>query len=487
MTDSSRLLVSHSPIDGKEIGRVEASGPEAIDRAAAAAVAAFRAWRCVPPPRRGAVVLELGRAVQAAKESLAEIVTREVGKIRSEALGEVQEVVDICEFASGLSRQLHGLTIASERARHHMLERWHPLGPTAIITAFNFPMAVWGWNAALALVCGNSIVWKPSDKAPLCAEALHEVLLSVLERADDAPRGLSTVLHGGREVGGALSEDPRFPLVSATGSTAMGREVGSRVADRFGRSLLELGGNNATVVTPSARLDLAVRAITFAAVGTAGQRCTTLRRLIVHESVRHPLLERLRSVYAALEIGDPNAPDVLVGPLIDGTAFARMQDALEQARAEGATVWGGERVDTGHGPDVWYVRPAIVSSEHTLDVSRRETFAPILYVQPYGEFDEAVALCNEVSQGLSSSVITENLGESERFLSAEGSDCGLANVNVGTTGAEIGGAFGGEKETGGGRESGSDAWKAYMRRQTQVVNWSGALPLAQGVRFDIEV
>ena len=484
-TGPHRELTSHSPIDGRELGRVRLASRADFERAAGLAVAAFRAWRGVPAPRRGALVREFGEAVRAQRDALAGLITLEVGKIPSEAAGEVQEVVDICEFAVGLSRQLHGLTIASERARHHMLERWHPLGPVAVVTAFNFPMAVWAWNATLALVCGDPVVWKPSEKTPLSARALHALLEGVIAQFPEAPPGLSAVLQGGREVGEWLGDDPRFPLVSATGSTRMGREVGVRVARRFGRSLLELGGNNATIVAPSARLDLAVRAITFAAAGTAGQRCTTLRRLFVHASHHEALLAKLRRAYASLPVGSPLEPGTLVGPLIDRAAFDAMQRALARARDEGGVVWGGERVMAGGG-GAWYARPALVSSAQPLPVSFEETFAPILYVQPYDGIEAAIAACNAVSQGLSSSLITQDLGESELFLSTEGSDCGLANINLGTSGAEIGGAFGGEKETGGGRESGSDSWKAYMRRQTQVVNWSGALPLAQGVKFDVE-
>ncbi len=478
--------VSWSPIDGRELGRVPQTSRAEFERAADAATLAFRVWRVVPAPRRGALVREFGDAVRRHRDDLAELITLEAGKIRSEAAGEVQEVVDICEFAVGLSRQLHGLTIVSERARHHMLERWHPLGPVAIITAFNFPTAVWAWNAMLALVCGDSIVWKPSEKTPLTARALHALLEQVMAAFPEAPPGLSTVLQGGREVGEWLADDPRLPLVSATGSTRMGRDVGVRVAQRFGRSLLELGGNNATLVAPSANLDLALRAITFAAAGTAGQRCTSLRRLFVHGSHHDALLERLRRVFAGLPVGDPREAGTLVGPLIDRAAFDAMQRALARAREEGGTVWGGERVERGSADAAWYVRPAIVASTRPLPVSFEETFAPILYVQPYESLPQAIAACNAAAQGLSSSLITQDLSESELFLSTEGSDCGLANINLGTSGAEIGGAFGGEKETGGGRESGSDSWKAYMRRQTQVVNWSGALPLAQGVKFDIE-
>ena len=482
-TFAAGQLISHSPVDGRELGRVVRSTRDRYDQAVADSVAAFAAWRIVPAPRRGALVREFGDMVRARRESLAELISLESGKIRSEAEGEVQEVVDICEFAVGLSRQLHGLTIASERARHHMLERWHPLGPVAIITAFNFPMAVWAWNATLALVCGDPVIWKPSEKTPVTARALHALLERVIASFGDAPRGLSALLQGGPDIGEWLSDDPRLPLVSATGSSRMGREVGVRVARRFGRSLLELGGNNATVVAPSARLELALRAITFAAAGTAGQRCTSLRRLFVHDSHHDALLQRLRRVFAGLPVGNPLEAGTLVGPLIDRDAYEAMQRALSLAREQGGQVWGGERVDPGFGDAAWYARPSIVASREPLPVSFEETFAPILYVQPYDDLARAIGACNAVTQGLSSSLITQDLFESELFLSAEGSDCGLANVNMGTSGAEIGGAFGGEKDTGGGRESGSDAWKAYMRRQTNTVNWSNDLPLAQGIRF----
>jgi aldehyde dehydrogenase (NAD+) len=478
-------LVSRSPIDGRVLGKVPTATRVQYDATLDAAVAAFARWRAVPAPRRGELVRLFGEAIRAHKPALAELITLEAGKIASEAAGEVQEAIDICDFAVGLSRQLYGLTIASERHRHHMLERWHPLGPVAVITAFNFPMAVWTWNAALALVCGDSLVWKPSEKTPLTALALHRLLESVMRDFTEAPAGLSALLHGGREVGEWLSQDPRVPLVSATGSTRMGRELGVRVAARFGRALLELGGNNAMIVTATANEELAVRAITFAAAGTAGQRCTTLRRLYVHRSRHAALLARLKRAYASLKVGSPLAAGTLVGPLIDSGAFEAMQAALEAARVAGGVVHGGERVLVEGAAGGCYVRPAIVELERPIEVSLHETFAPILYVFPYGTIEEAIAGNNGVAQGLSSSIVTQDLAEAELFLSAEGSDCGIANVNIGPSGAEIGGAFGGEKETGGGRESGADAWKAYMRRQTQTVNYSAALPLAQGVQFDV--
>ncbi|MBE0693904.1 MAG: aldehyde dehydrogenase family protein, partial [Aquamicrobium sp.] len=413
-------------------------------------------------------------------------VSIEAGKIASEGLGEVQEMIDICDFAVGLSRQLYGLTIATERAGHRMMETWHPLGVVGIISAFNFPVAVWSWNAALALVCGDAIVWKPSEKTPLTALATQAILDRAIARFGDAPAGLSQLLIGGREVGEALVDNPKVALVSATGSTRMGREVGPRLAKRFARSILELGGNNAGIVCPSADLDMALRAIAFGAMGTAGQRCTTLRRLIVHESVYDTLVPCLKKAYESVSVGNPLETPALVGPLIDKAAYDAMQKALEAARAEGGTVTGGGRVAEAGKDTAYYVRPALVEMPKQAGPVLEETFAPILYVMKYRDFDEAIALHNAVAAGLSSSIFTLDLREAERFLSAEGSDCGIANVNIGTSGAEIGGAFGGEKETGGGRESGSDAWKGYMRRATNTVNYSTALPLAQGVSFDIE-
>ena len=464
-------LVSFSPIDGSEIGRVrtgDASG------AAARAAAAFEAWRTVPAPRRGELVRLLGEELRGAKEPLGRLVTLESGKIVQEGLGEVQEMIDICDFAVGLSRQLYGLTIASERPNHRMMEQWHPLGPVLVISAFNFPVAVWAWNAALALVCGDPVIWKPSEKTPLVAEAVMALMGRALQRFGDAPEGLVQLVQGGRDVGEQLVDDARIALVSATGSTAMGRAVGPRVAQRFGRALLELGGNNAMIVCPTADLALAERAILFSSVGTAGQRCTTLRRLIVHESIADQFVARLRQLFANVKIGDPREPDTLVGPLIDEAAFEGMQRVLGD---------GIERVETVAGG--FYVRPAIVEAEAQAGTVLKETFAPILYVLRYRDFAEALALQNGVPQGLSSSIFTNDLREAEQFLSAAGSDCGIANVNIGPSGAEIGGAFGGEKETGGGRESGSDSWRAYMRRQTNTINYGTDLPLAQGIRFDV--
>ena len=483
--------VARSPRDGAELARLGHCSGDQARQAIAAAHEAALAWRGVPAPVRGELVRRLGELLRRNKAALGELVSLEAGKITSEGQGEVQEMIDICDFAVGLSRQLHGLTIASERPGHRMMETWHPMGVVGIISAFNFPVAVWSWNAALALVCGNAIVWKPSEKTPLTAAACQRLLLQAArslnaDRPASVPEGLSQLLIGGREVGEVLAADPRVAVVSATGSTRMGRQVAVRVAERFGRSILELGGNNAMIVTPSADLELAARAITFAAVGTAGQRCTTLRRLIVHASVADALLARLSAIYRSIAVGDPLQEGVLVGPLIDRAAFDAMQAALVQARAEGGQVQGGERVCEELGAQAWYVRPALVQMPRQSAVVAQETFAPILYVLRYdGDLQAAVALHNAVPQGLSSAIFTQNLGEAERFMSSAGSDCGIANVNIGTSGAEIGGAFGGEKETGGGRESGSDAWKGYMRRATNTINYSGALPLAQGVRFDV--
>ncbi|MGA0599686.1 aldehyde dehydrogenase family protein [Caulobacter sp. KR2-114] len=470
-----------SPITGEVIAKVHDVSPAAAAAAIDAAHAAFLAWRKVPAPRRGELVRLLGEELRAAKADLGMLVTLEAGKTLSEGLGEVQEMIDICDYAVGLSRQLFGLAIATERPEHRMMETWHPLGVVGVISAFNFPVAVWSWNAALALVCGDPVVWKPSEKTPLTALGVQAIFERAAARFGDAPAALSTVLIGGREVGEALVDHPRVPLVSATGSTAMGRAVGPKLAARFARSLLELGGNNAAIVTPSADLDLTLRAVAFAAMGTAGQRCTTLRRLFVHESVYDGFVGKLKSAYGSVRIGDPRDPDTLIGPLIDEAALNAMQRALDDARSAGGRIAGGESVKgPGQGH---YVRPALVELASQAEVVRRETFAPILYVMPYADLDQAIALNNDVPQGLSSSIFTLNVREAERFLA--GSDCGIANVNIGPSGAEIGGAFGGEKETGGGREAGSDSWKAYMRRATNTVNYGEALPLAQGVRFDI--
>jgi len=482
-------MVVRSPIDGSTLAQLTPDTAQAAQAAIAQAHTAFLAWRSTPAPQRGELIRLLGEELRAAKAALGQLVTLEAGKIQSEGLGEVQEMIDICDFAVGLSRQQYGLTIASERPGHRMMETWHPLGVVGVITAFNFPVAVWSWNTALALVCGNAVVWKPSEKTPLTALACQALFERALARftaqGGQAPAHLSQVLLGMREVGQALVDHPQVALVSATGSTRMGREVGPRVAQRFGRSLLELGGNNAVVVAPSADLDMAVRAILFAAVGTAGQRCTSTRRLIVHKSVQAELLAKLKRAYAALPIGTPLAAGTLVGPLIDQGSFEAMQSALAQAREQGGQVYGGERVLADQFPQGYYVKPAIVEMPAQTAVVCHETFAPILYVLGYDTLDEAIALQNGVPQGLSSAIFTLNLREAETFLSCTGSDCGIANVNIGTSGAEIGGAFGGEKDTGGGRESGSDAWRAYMRRATNTVNYSAQLPLAQGVKFDV--
>ena len=479
-------MASHSPVSGEEIARVRTTSTAGTEAAIDAAHEAFRAWRLVPAPRRGELVRLLGEELRAAKADLGRLVSIEAGKIASEGLGEVQEMIDICDFAVGLSRQLYGLTIATERPGHRMMETWHPLGVVGIISAFNFPVAVWSWNAALALVAGDSIVWKPSEKTPLTALAAQAVLDRAIARFGEAPANLSQVLIGDRAVGEALVDNPRVALVSATGSTRMGREVGPRLARRFARAILELGGNNAGIVCPSADLDMALRAIAFGAMGTAGQRCTTLRRLIVHDSVYDRLVPRLKAAYESVSVGNPLETPALVGPLVDGAAFGAMQKALEAAKAEGGIVTGGARVTEAGKDTAYYVRPALVEMPGQAGPVLEETFAPILYVMRYLDFDDAISMHNAVRAGLSSSIFTLDMREAEEFLSAAGSDCGIANVNIGTSGAEIGGAFGGEKETGGGRESGSDAWKAYMRRATNTVNYSKALPLAQGVSFDIE-
>jgi aldehyde dehydrogenase (NAD+) len=473
-----------SPVDGAKVAGFDSAGSDTMARVAERAAQAFQQWRNVPAPRRGELVRQLGAALRTHKADLGMLVTLDCGKPLSEGLGEVQEMIDICDFAVGLSRQLHGLTIASERPGHRMSETWHPLGPVAIITAFNFPVAVWAWNAALALVCGDSVVWKPSEKTPLTAIAVQALFDRVAaEFGPDAPEGLAQLVLGDAATGAALVDNPAIALVSATGSTAMGRIVGQAAAKRFARSLLELGGNNATVVAPSADMNLALTGCAFGFMGTTGQRCTSLRRLFVHASIYDSFVPRIISAAARLPIGDPRDPAHLAGPLIDEAAFAAMQTALADARALGAVVHGGERID-GPGEGV-YVRPAVVEMPAQTGPMLRETFAPILYCLRYDTLDEAIALNNAATQGLSSSIFTNDLREAEAFVAAAGSDCGIANVNIGTSGAEIGGAFGGEKETGGGRESGSDSWKAYMRRQTSTVNYSAALPLAQGVVFEL--
>jgi aldehyde dehydrogenase (NAD+) len=480
-SSSAHAIDSINPATGQPLASVRMGSIEDYERIAAESSDVFRTWQAVPGPIRGEVVRQLGQALREKKRDLGILVTLETGKILSEGLGEVQEMIDMCDFAVGLSRQLHGLTIASERANHRMLEQWHPLGPVGIITAFNFPVAVWAWNAAIAAVCGDTTVWKPSPEAPLTALAVHKIAHEVAE-ANGFP-GLFAVCVGDAEIGRAMAEDRRFPLISATGSCRMGRAVGQAVAGRLGRSLLELGGNNAVIVTPLANLHLALRAVAFAAVGTAGQRCTTLRRLILHESFAGPFLVRLKRVYASIKIGDPWEDDVLMGPLINERAVEAMMGALEAAKAQGGTVLhGGNRLNRPG----FFVEPTIVRADPSMPIVGEETFAPILYVTTYRDLDEALAIQNGVEQGLSSAIFTDSVIESERFLSSTGSDCGIANVNIGTSGAEIGGAFGGEKATGGGREAGSDSWKAYMRRQTCTINGGKDLPLAQGVKFDVE-
>ena len=480
----SGRLEARSPIDGQVTARVRTSSAADVADAVGRAHEAFLAWRLVPPPRRGELVRLFGDVLREEKEPLARLVSLEAGKILVEGRGEVQEMIDICDFAVGLSRQLYGLTIATERPGHRMMETWHPLGVVAVISAFNFPVAVWAWNACLAFVCGDPVVWKPSEKTPLTAIAVQALFERAAQRfGADAPAGLGQIVQGGRETGEALVDDRRVPLVSATGSTAMGRAVAPRVAARFGRALLELGGNNAMIVAPSADLTLAERAITFAAAGTAGQRCTTLRRLIVHDAIYDALVPRLKEIWSTIPVGNPLAEGTLVGPLIDERAHDNMQAALTSAREQGGAVHGGERLP-GPGEGL-YVRPALAEMPEQSGIVLAETFAPILYVLRYSSFEEAVALNNSAPQGLASSIFTSDVREAELFLSAAGSDCGIANVNIGPSGAEIGGAFGGEKETGGGRESGSDAWRAYMRRATNTINYSRELPLAQGINFNM--
>jgi len=474
-------LAVHSPIDGSRIGAVVTATVDDIDDAVAQSQAAFLNWRSVPAPRRGELVRLFGNALRAQKYDLARLVTIDCGKPLSEGLGEVQEMIDICDFAVGLSRQLHGLTIASERPGHRMMEQWHPIGPVLIISAFNFPVAVWAWNAALALVCGNSVIWKPSEKTPLTAAAVQAIFEKAIAAFGDAPAHLSQVIQGGRDTGAALVADPRIALISATGSTEMGRKVGQVAAARFAKTILELGGNNAAIISDKADVALALRGLLFSAFGTSGQRCTSLRRLFVHDAIYDSFVGALKSATGSMSVGDPLDGNNLAGPLIDEQAFAGMRAALDEARKIGGNVTGGERL----AMDGVYVRPALVEMAAHDGPVLRETFAPILYIFRYHDLAKAIALQNSVGAGLSSSIFSTDIRECELFMSAEGSDCGIANVNIGTSGAEIGGAFGGEKETGGGRESGSDAWKAYMRRATNTINYSDNLPLAQGVTFDI--
>jgi len=477
-------LAVNSPVDGQRLADVTVHSAADVEVMIGKAKTAFDAWKNVPAPRRGELIRLFGEELRAAKNELGALVTLECGKILQEGLGEVQEMIDICDLAVGQSRQLFGLTIASERPGHSMRETWHPMGVCGVITAFNFPVAPFAWNFALAIVCGDPAIWKPSEKTPLSAIAVQRIWEKAVARFGDAPADLLQVALGLRDVGEVLVKSPDMPIISATGSTRMGRAIAPIIAERFGRSILELGGNNAMIVAPSADLENAVRAIVFSAVGTCGQRCTSLRRLIVHETVHDELLARLRDVYARLPIGNPLEQGRLVGPLIDAAAFEGMQAALQAAKNEGGTVTGGQRLNPEGISGGHYVAPSIVEMPGQTDIVRHETFAPILYVLKYRTLDEAIALQNDVPQGLSSCIFSTDVRETETFLSAAGSDCGIANVNIGPSGAEIGGAFGGEKETGGGRESGSDAWRAYMRRQTNTVNYSSKLPLAQGIKFD---
>ncbi|MFZ6874641.1 aldehyde dehydrogenase family protein [Undibacterium sp. Di27W] len=477
---------SISPIDGKNLASLRADTATEVKQRVDRAHAAFLQWRNVPAPRRGELVRLFGEELRTHKMALGQLVTLEAGKILQEGLGEVQEMIDICDFAVGLSRQLYGLTIASERPGHRMMEQWHPIGVVGVISAFNFPVAVWAWNAALAFVCGNSVTWKPSEKTPLTAIATHALFMKAVARfGSDAPAGLAELIIGARDTGAQMVEDKRIALVSATGSTRMGRQVAEVCAKRLTRTILELGGNNAMIVAPSADLEMAVRAITFSAVGTAGQRCTTLRRLFVHDSIYDTLVPRLKKIYAGLPVGNPLEKTTLVGPLIDAGSFDAMQSALAIAKSEQGQVFGGDRIVVAGNENGFYVSPALVEMPSQTASMHHETFAPIMYIVRYSDLQQAISLNNEVPQGLSSSIFTTDLREAETFVSAAGSDCGIANVNIGPSGAEIGGAFGGEKETGGGRESGSDAWKAYMRRTTNTFNYSNSLPLAQGISFDI--
>ncbi|MCH8081581.1 MAG: aldehyde dehydrogenase family protein [Proteobacteria bacterium] len=479
-------LTVTSPIDGAVIGKVRQDTAATLDKKIAVAAKAFEQWKVTPAPVRGELVRLLGEQLRTHKDALGRLVTLENGKLLQEGLGEVQEMIDICDFAVGLSRQLYGLTIASERPGHAMRENWHPLGVVGVISAFNFPVAVWAWNAALALVCGDPVIWKPSDKTPITAIATQHLFESAAKKFGQAPQGLSQLAICGREIASAMVEDPRVKLISATGSTAMGRIVGPAVARRFGSTILELGGNNAIIVAPSADLNLALGGILFGAVGTCGQRCTSTRRLLVHKDIYDKFIPRLKKAYASIMIGNPLEDGVLVGPLIDEGAFNDMEAALKAAKAEGGKITGGGRTLQNEYPGGYYVQPAIVEMSEQTAIVHDETFAPILYVMKYKSFDQALAMQNAVPQGLSSAIFTNDVREAERFTSAAGSDCGIANVNIGTSGAEIGGAFGGEKETGGGREAGSDSWKAYMRRSTSTVNYSSDLPLAQGIKFDLD-
>ncbi len=481
---SGKYISSFSPVDGELIGKVSKTSRKEYDAMMETAQSAFQEWRMIPAPQRGEIVRQYGEALRKYKDPLGRLVSYEMGKSLQEGWGEVQEMIDICDFAVGLSRQLYGLTIQSERPRHRMFEQWHPLGVVGVISAFNFPVAVWSWNAMLAMVCGDVVVWKASEKAPVCSVACQNIFKDVL-KANNVPEGVVNIINGDYKVGEFMTKDTRVPLVSATGSTRMGKIVGATVAQRLGRSLLELGGNNAIIVTPDADMQLVLTGAVFGAVGTCGQRCTTTRRLIVHESVYDTVKQNLVSAYGQLRIGDPLDQNNHVGPLIDTDAVAMYQDAIAKAKEEGANfiVEGGVLEGEGYESGC-YVKPCIAEASNEYQIVQHETFAPILYLMKYNDLNEAIAMQNAVPQGLSSAIMTNNMREAERFLSPEGSDCGIANVNIGTSGAEIGGAFGGEKETGGGRESGSDSWKIYMRRQTNTVNYSTEIPLAQGIKFD---
>lgn len=478
------VIKSHSPIDDSQLASVTSTTTDNYEAVVSKAEQAFCEWRRMPAPDRGEIIRQIGLELRKEKAYLGELVTREMGKSYAEGKGEVQEMIDICDFATGLAKQLYGRTMHSERPRHRMYEQWHPLGIVGIITAFNFPVAVYSWNAIIAAVCGNVVIWKPSEKAPLCSLAVQHIIARVLEK-NHLPEGIFNLINGDASVGKWLTEDDRIPLISATGSVRMGKKVAQTVGSRLGKTILELGGNNAIIISEKADLDLAVRAVVFGAVGTAGQRCTSTRRLIIHENVYDEFKQRLISSYKQLTIGNPMNDNNVVGPLIDEQAVEQMQQALELVKQQGGNIlFGGDHLTEGY-PSPNYVRPAICEVNGNLDIVCEETFAPILYIMPYAYLEEAVALHNGVRQGLSSAMFTLDLQEAEYFLSAEGSDCGIANINIGTSGAEIGGAFGGEKDTGGGRESGSDAWKAYMRRQTNTINWGTDMPLAQGIDFDV--
>jgi aldehyde dehydrogenase (NAD+) len=475
-------IVSFTPVDGSEIAAVYETTYDEYEEVVKASVDAFKTWKMVPAPQRGEIVRQIGLKLRKYKEPLGKLVSYEMGKIYQEGLGEVQEMIDICDFAVGLSRQLYGLTMHSERPKHRMYEQWHPLGPVGIISAFNFPVAVYSWNAMIAAVCGDTVIWKGSEKTHLCAVAVQKIIAEVLKE-NDLPEGIFGLITGTRDTGEWMTSDKRIPLISATGSIPMGRAVGQAVAARLGKTILELGGNNAIIISKHADLEMAIRAVVFGAVGTAGQRCTSTRRLIIHEDVYDDVKNRLEGIYKSIKIGNPLDPDTLVGPLIDNDAVENMQNALNKVKEEGGSILcGGDVLENIEGH---YVKPAICEVENHYEIVQDETFAPILYLIRYKTLNEAIGYHNGVRQGLSSSIFTLNMREAETFLSHVGSDCGIANVNIGTSGAEIGGAFGGEKETGGGRESGSDAWKAYMRRQTNTINWSDELPLAQGIEFDV--